>query len=128
MDFKCLFVSLGFFFNLSAQAGSSKCQSLVEDLKAMRSAQSQLLQSLGERNEMFAKVLDQNAEKLENTMTVRRSLKRTDLQGLHVSARTFRQHQTQEKALIRRFEKASSELLDQVQSCLQSRQELAKLD
>lgn len=120
--------SIVFFFSFSVFASSPKCDELVADLKAMRIAQKQLLLSLSGKNEMFAMVLDQNAKKLEKTMGVRRVIKKSDLQILHVSARTFRNHQERESALVDRFEKASSDLLDQVQVCLEKKDSFAKLD
>lgn len=97
------------------------CAELAEDLKAMQSAQKQLLQSLAKKNETIAQVLDQNATQLEKRMAKNRTLKRSDLQSLRVSARAFRGHDKRETALVTRFEKASNELLAQVQICLNER-------
>lgn len=84
----------------------------------MQAAQKQLLHSLSQKNEMMATVLDQNADKLEKTLSQRRALKRTDLRSLRISAKAFRGHEKRESALVARFEKASAELLEQVQACL----------
>jgi hypothetical protein len=102
---------------------ASKCDDLIQEIKSMQNAQKQLLQSLSQKNEMIATVLDQNADKLEKKMTVQRALKKSDLYSLRVSAKAFRNHEQRESALIERFEKASAELLDQVQTCIASQPE-----
>ncbi len=67
---------------------------------------------------MMAVVLEQNADKFEKSLTSRRALKRSDFSSLRVSARAFRGHEQRESALIERFQKASDQLMEQVQSCL----------
>lgn len=123
--------SLGFFtallFSVSALAAAPKCEELSQDLKAMQEAQKQLLQSLSRKNEMMATVLDQSAEKLEKILTHNRTMKKSDLSGLHISARAFRNHEKRETALIEKFERASGELLDQVQGCLANSNSIEKL-
>ena len=104
-----------------------RCGDLIHDLKAMQSAQKQLLQSLGQKNQIIATVLDQNAEKLEKIMSHQRTLKRSDLSSLHISAQAFRCQAKRETALIAKFERASDELLGQVQSCLSSPDPIEKL-
>jgi hypothetical protein len=106
-----------FLFSLSSMA-SIKCESLTKDLRAMQAAQKQLMASFIRKNDTMAQVLEQNAKRLEAQMAQRRSMKRSDLRALRVAAQTFRGHDEKEKALVARFEKASTQLLDQVQQCL----------
>lgn len=118
-----------FVLSLTVPAvAAPKCEDLIEDLKAMRTAQSQLLKSYSKKNEAFTVVLDQNAKKLEKTLGTRRGIQKTDLKMLQASARAYRNHQAREDALIDRFEKASATLLEQVQYCLSDKKGLAKLD
>ncbi len=109
---------LVFLFSLSSLAASNRCDSLAKDLKAMQAAQKQLMSSFIRKNDTMAQVLEQNADRLETQLIQRRAMKRSDLQALRVSAQTFRGHDAREQALVDRFEKASGELLDQVQKCL----------
>jgi hypothetical protein len=110
---------VGFLFSIAAFASpSEKCQDLAQDLQAMQSAQRQLLTSLSQKNETMASVLDQSAESLQKNISARKPLKKSDLQSMRMSAKAFRGHEKRETALIQKFEKASSELLDQVQVCL----------
>jgi len=106
-----------FLFSISSLA-SIKCESLVKDLRAMQAAQKQLMSSFIRKNDTMAQVLEQNAKRLETQMAQRRSMKRSDLRALRVAAQTFRGHDEKEQALVARFEKASTQLLDQVQQCL----------
>jgi len=108
---------IAFFFSFSAFANTN-CAEFADDLKSMQAAQKQLLTSLAQKNEMMAMVLDQNADKLEKNMSQRRALKKSDLKSLRISAKAFRGHDKRESALVARFEKASADLLDQVQICL----------
>lgn len=124
MGFKAgVFAILLFISHVTATAASAgksdrTCASLVKDLKAMQTAQKQLMASFIRKNDMMAQVLEQNASRLETQMAKQRSLKRSDLKALRVSAQTFRGHDEKEQALVARFEKASSQLLVQVQECL----------
>jgi hypothetical protein len=118
---------LSIFISVSSFAAAPKCEELTQDLKAMQAAQHQLLSTLGQRNDMMATVLDQSAEKLEKIMSRSRTLRKSDLSVLHVSARTFRSHEKRESVLIEKFEKASAELLNQVETCLASSNSLEKL-
>ncbi len=101
-----------------ANSNSSQCRDLIHDLQAMQSAQKELMRSFSQKNEMMAVVLEQNADKFEKSLTSRRALKRSDFSSLRVSARAFRGHEQRESALIERFQKASEQLMEQVQSCL----------
>jgi hypothetical protein len=115
-------------FSVSAFASPhSRCEEMVQDLKAMQAAQRQLLQSLGEKNQIIAMVLDQNAQKLEKLMSKQRTLRKSDLSSLHVSAKAFRGHEKRETALIAKFQHASDELLTEVESCLEKHGEIEKL-
>lgn len=109
------------FVSFSTQAAPVDCSSLVQSLKEMRQAQSQLLRSFSKKSEVFAMVLDQNARKLEKTASTGRKLEKSDLKTLDASAQAYRNHQKKEAALIASFESASDELLEQVQNCLQPR-------
>jgi hypothetical protein len=84
----------------------------------MQAAQKQLMGSFIRKNDTMAQVLEQNANRLEAQMNRQRSMKRSDLKALRVSAQTFRGHDEKERALVARFEKASAQLLGQVQECL----------
>ena len=101
-----------------AATNADQCSALVKELKAMQSAQKQLMSSFLRKNETMAQVLEQNAHRLDAEMTRHRSIKRSDLKALRVSAQTFRGHDEKERALVSRFEKASAQLLVQVQDCL----------
>lgn len=109
---------LVFLFSLSSMAASNKCETIAKDLKAMQAAQKQLMATFIRKNDTMAHVLEQNANRLETQLVQRRSLKRSDLSALRVAAQTFRGHDEKEQALVNRFEKASSQLLEQVQKCL----------
>lgn len=111
------FVLVG-LLSTSAMAAQSQCASLAEDLKAMQSAQRELLQSLSDKSGLMASVLDQSAEKLEKIMAKNRGMKRSDLSSLRMSAKAYRNHEQREKVLISKFQRASDGLLDQVRSCL----------
>ena len=109
-----------FLFSVSVLAApSKKCETLAKDLKAMQAAQSQLMSSFIRKNDTMAEVLEQNADRLDHKMTTQRSLKRSDLEALSVSAKAFRGSDQREQALVNRFEKASAQLLDQVRECLE---------
>lgn len=115
------FSRVGFIFSLFFSVtvlASNQCAELAEDLKAMQTAQKQLLQSLSRKNGTMASVLDQNAQKLEKKMKTQRALKRSDLNPLKASANSFRGHERREAQIIEQFERASDSLLDQVQVCL----------
>jgi hypothetical protein len=105
------------FFSLSGMA-AERCDSLVKDLQAMHEAQKQLMASFIRKNDTMAVVLEENADQLENKMMINRSIKKTDLKSLRISAQTFRSHDEKEQALVSRFEKASGKLLGQVADCL----------
>lgn len=125
--------SMGFLavliFSMSAFASgtSQRCEGLSQDLKAMQSAQRQLLQSLGQKNQIIATVLDQSAKQLETIMSRQRTLRKSDLASLHLSAKAFRGHEKRETALIAKFQQASDELIEEVQSCLANPGSLEKL-
>lgn len=84
----------------------------------MQAAQKELMDSFIRKNDTMAVVLEENADQLENKMMINRSIKKTDLKSLRISAQTFRSHDEKEQALVARFEKASSQLLGQVSDCL----------
>jgi len=112
------FLSLSSLSFAATNLSADNCASLVKDLKAMQAAQKQLMGSFIRKNDTMAQVLEQNANRLETEMNKQRSLKRSDLKALRVSAQTFRGHDEKERALVARYEKASAQLLGQVQECL----------
>lgn len=112
---------LGFWaliFISNTVLANTNCMELSEDLKAMQAAQKQLIQSLSQKNELMASTLDRTADKLERNSSQRKNIKKSDLKSLRIVAKAFRGHEKRESALVARFERASAELLDQVQVCL----------
>jgi hypothetical protein len=116
--------SVGF---AAANLTANKCENLIQDLKSMQAAQTELLSSFMKKNETMAEVLDQHADRLEKSLILHQSLKKTDLRSLHLSAEAFRGHQQKETAIVDRFGKASNDLLDQVEACLTSPRKIEKL-
>ena len=110
-----------------SQAGSKKCMDLIQELQAMQKAQHQLLQSFSQKNGMVAETLDQHADQLQMKMSRQGKLKKSDIQGLRLSAKAFRSHESKEENLVERFERASQQLFDQVQSCLENKSDIASL-
>lgn len=102
-----------------ANAGEKTCAELIDDVKAMRQAQSQLFNSYDQKTSSIATTLDLHSENLQKAQKKYGRLKKTDFKGLNRSADALRKNQLKEANLIARFEKASSQLLDQVQSCLE---------
>lgn len=84
----------------------------------MQNAQKSLLATFIRKNEMMAAVLDQNAERMEIKIEQRQTLKLSDLNSLKNSADAYRNHESKEKELIKKFEKAAANLIGQVQKCL----------
>lgn len=112
---------LGFWaliFISNTVLANTNCMELSEDLKAMQAAQKQLIQSLSQKNEVMASTLDRTADKLERNSSQRKNIKKSDSKSLRIVAKAFRGHEKRESALVARFERASAELLDQVQVCL----------
>lgn len=84
----------------------------------MQQAQASLLKSLSKKNESMAKTLDQFGKNFEGLASQKKSVRRADVLGLKISAKAFREHGNREEQLIKRFEIATNELLNQVESCL----------
>lgn len=84
----------------------------------MQAAQASLLKSLSQKNESMAKTLDQFSRNFEDLAQSKKSVQRKDIVGLKISAKAFREHGNREDQLIQRFETATSELFNQVESCL----------
>lgn len=101
------------------------CSDLVNDLKAMQKAQSELLNSFQRKSQSIASTLDIHAENLRKKAQIKGKLKSNEIGILNRSADALRHHQAKEAELVGRFEKASAQLLDQVQTCLIKNQNLA---
>ena len=114
-----------FLLSSAAHATNNKCENLAQELKAMQQAQHQLLESRAAKGELLSETMDQHAAQLEKILASSHQIKRGHIQNLRLSAKAFRGHENREAQLIQRFEKASDQLLDQVQACLSSKGELA---
>jgi hypothetical protein len=99
------------------------CAKVMNELEAMKRAQSVLLNSFVEKNELVASALDNYADRMNDQKQRRQTLAAQDIQSLKQSAQDFRQHKTREQKLVRKFQKASGEVLAQAIVCLQSRTE-----
>ncbi len=120
-------MALSLLFTADSNASASKCASLVQELQAMQKAQHQLFQSFSQKNGTVARTFDQHANQLDKKLAQQGKLKKSDLQVLKQSANAFRGHELRESNLVQRFEKASQQLFDQVQSCLEAKSDLASL-
>lgn len=118
---------MGLLLTADSQASQKKCSELVQELQAMQKAQSQLLSSFSQKNGTVAEVLDQHADQLQKKMSRQGKLKKSDIETLKRSANAFRGHEVREGNLVMRFEKASQELLNKVESCLSEKSEIASL-
>jgi hypothetical protein len=96
------------------------CAKTAEDLRGMQEAQRQILTSLSKQNQSLAGTLDQHADVLDKKMNRSGKVKKTDIQVIHRSAQSFRLYGEKEQNLVRKYEKASNELLSKVQICLSS--------
>lgn len=85
----------------------------------MQQAQHQLLTSHSSKNELLANTLNRHAEYLEQVLANDRQVKKSHIQKLRLSAKAFHLHENRELQLIQRFEKASDQLLGQVQACIE---------
>lgn len=85
----------------------------------MKMAQHQLLESRSATTELFSNALNQHADNFEQILADSQRIKKSHVQNLRVSAKAFQKHENQESQLIQRFEKASDQLLDQVQACIE---------
>ncbi|MFN7454468.1 MAG: hypothetical protein ACK5RO_07390 [Pseudobdellovibrionaceae bacterium] len=94
------------------------CSDLVLELHAMQAAQSSLLKSFVSKNETMAESFDQVATELKVRKQKKESIKNRDIAALSKSAEAFRGHGDREAKLVQRFEKASQDLVRQVEICL----------
>ncbi|MFN7825301.1 MAG: hypothetical protein ACK5P6_08065 [Pseudobdellovibrionaceae bacterium] len=94
------------------------CSDLVLELHAMQAAQSSLLKSFVSKNETMAESFDQVATELKVRKQKKESIKNRDIAALSKSAEAFRGHGEREAKLVQRFEKASQDLVRQVEICL----------
>ncbi len=120
--FKVICILVGFHLLAGSLANADErktCADLIQDLKAMQQAQQQLFYSFDQKTTSIATTLDLHSENLQKAQKKYGKLKKTDFKGLNRSADALRNNQAKEAELIARFEKASSQLLDQVQSCLE---------
>jgi len=104
-----------FGISSSSFAQKTSCQKLTADLTSMQNAQKALLASFVKKNKMLAESLEAHSEKVDSKTSLK--LKR--------SADVFRQHEIREAQLVERFEKASAQLIGQVQECLDASSRLS---
>lgn len=91
------------------------CRSLASDLKAMREAQSFMLNSMVRKNNSLAETLDLFAKDFS---AKHGRLKKMDFQKMKKSADAFRGHADRERGLVNRFESSADQLVERVQKCL----------
>ncbi len=116
-----IFVAVGFMFSAGGLSAADKsCAALATELKSMQQAQHQLLSSIGQKSTSMAETLDWHANHLNKVIDSQTKVKKADLKLIRSAANAFRQHEVRESDLVERFEKASVQLLDQVQSCLKA--------
>lgn len=120
-------IIMGLLLTADSQAADKKCSDVMKELQAMKKAQHQLFASFTQKNGTVAEVLDQHADQLQNKMNRQGKLKKTDLNSLKQSAKAFRGHEEREEKLVQRFEKATQELFEQVESCLNEKSDIASL-
>lgn len=93
------------------------CKALAADLKAMREAQTFMLNSMIRKNNSLAETLDLFAKDFS---AKKGQLKKLDFQKMKRSADAFRGHADRERGLVSRFENSADELVTRVQKCLEA--------
>lgn len=105
-----------------AEGGTKKpvarvdCSEIVENLRAMRKAQSALMSTLVKKNDSMAETLDLYAQRFSKNQG---SVSKTEIGGLRKSAQSFRKHGAREEGIVRRFEAVSAQLMARLELCLQ---------
>lgn len=92
------------------------CSEIVENLRAMRKAQSALMSTLVKKNESMAETLDLYAQRFSKNQGL---VTKTEIGGLRKSAQSFRKHGSREQGIVRRFEAISAQLMTRLEACLQ---------
>lgn len=103
--------------NLTSKPAKT-CNELSKDLEGMKNAQNSLLSTFVRKNEMMASVLEQNASKMEAKIEQNQGIKISDIHSLKNSAEAYRAHDLKEKELVSKFEKASENLIQEIQKCI----------
>lgn len=103
---------------VGGKAQSAECQTVINELKAMKLAQKTLLESMVQNNETMASTLDRYAADLQQSAKTKKPVSAQDLNSLKRSAEAFRQHKSREGKLVSTFDTASDRLFVRVQSCL----------
>ncbi len=91
------------------------CSEIVENLRAMRKAQSSLMNTLVKKNDSMAETLDLYAQRLSKSQG---NVTKTEIVGLRKSAQSFRKHGVREQGIVRRFEAISAQLMARLEVCL----------
>lgn len=91
------------------------CGALPEDIKAMREAQSFLLQSMVRKNESLAETLEVFAREFQGK---KGRLRPADFKRMTTSAEAYRGHAARERSLVERFETSTNSLALRIEKCL----------
>lgn len=91
------------------------CSEILENLRAMKKAQSALMSTLVKKNDSMAETLDLYAQRFSKNQG---AVTQTEISGLRKSAQSFRKHGTREQGIVRRFEAISLQLMARLESCL----------
>jgi hypothetical protein len=93
---------------------NQQCAALVREVKSMQSAQSQLLQSMIDKDLMLARSLELQALNVEKNKVFSGTL----VASLKRSAKNLKDHHRSEQKIIDRYEVLSSRVYSNVVDCL----------
>ncbi len=96
---------------------------MAADLKSMKTAQTQLLTSMVNKDLALARSLDLQAENVQKNRVYSAKL----VSSLKRSADNLRDHHKSESKIIDRYEKLTAQLLGQVIDCLTAPNAVAKI-
>ena len=113
---KALAVVLCLFVTISAQAATQKCAELKSELKAMKAAQSQVINSLVSNHETFASSMEEFSESVKDSSET--SSSKAISANMNETAKAFRQRGVQGQRMAGRLDKATDDLIARVAACL----------